>query len=37
MVTPVKINRNQTTVIINLGATGNFISREVVIAAQLPT
>ena len=37
VVTPVKINRNRTTAIIDLGVTGNFISREVVIAAQLPT
>ena len=32
VVTPVKIDRNQTIAIIDLGATGNFISREVVIA-----
>ena len=37
VVTPVKIDRNRTTAIIDLGATGNFISREVVTAAQLPT
>ena len=37
VITPVKINRNRTIAIIDLGATGNFISREVVIAAQLPT
>ena len=33
VVTLVKINRNQTIVIINSGATGNFISRKVVVAA----
>ena len=37
VVTLVKIDRNRTIAIIDSGATGNFISREVVIAAQLPT
>ena len=32
VVTLVKINRNRTIAIIDSGATGNFISREVVIA-----
>ena len=33
VITLVKINRNRTIVIIDLGATGNFISREVVTVA----